>query len=300
MTRLRADLWLVLITIIWGSTFVVVKNTLGTVGPFVFVTLRFGIAALGLALLLLWRPAPFGRALWRDGILSGLLLWASYLTQTLGLQTTTASKAAFITGLNVVLVPIFAALLLRRAPAPHAAFGVVLATVGLAWMTLDVNALVLAAGDLWVMLCAALFALHIIAIAHFSPRYPVLPYTLVQLLTVAVLAGGGALIWERGALLPPPAALPAILYMGLVATAFVVGIQTFVQRYTTPTHTALIFALEPVFAALFAILLAQEVLGTREWLGGGLILLGMLVSEVGDMIWKPTPPPLPGSSPSQG
>ncbi|MGH2543960.1 MAG: DMT family transporter, partial [Ardenticatenaceae bacterium] len=170
--------------------------------------------------------------------------------------------------------------------------GVVLATMGLALLTLELSAeLALAAGDLWVMACAAGFALHIIAISRYAPRYPVLPFTLVQLGTVAILASLAALFLERGALVPPPNSVPAILYMGLVATALVFGLQTWVQRFTTPTHTALIFALEPVFAALFAILVAGEILRGREWLGGVMILLGMVVAEVGDKLWKKRGPP---------
>jgi drug/metabolite transporter (DMT)-like permease len=248
----------------------------------VFVASRFWVAGAAFLVPLLFRRVTWTTSLVRDGVVTGLFLWAGFVTQTLGLQTTGASKAAFITGLNVVLVPLFAALLLRHRPARAALVGVLLATVGLALMTLDPSAaFTLATGELWVMACAAAFALHIIAIAHYSPHYPALPFTLVQLFTVAVLATGVALFRERGALLPPPSSAPAILYMGLIATACVFGLQTWVQRYTTPTHTALIFALEPLFAALFAFVVAAEVLEGQEWPGGALILSGMIVAEVG-------------------
>src|SRR5688572_11673388 len=154
MSRMRADMWLLLIALVWGSTFVVVKNALDTVGPFVFVAARFAVGGVLLLGLYLARPRrPLTPGLWRDGLITGLFLTAGFLTQTLGLQTTEAGKAAFITGLNVVLVPAFAALLLRHLPALHALGGVLLATVGLGFMTLD-ERLTLAQGDLWVLACA--------------------------------------------------------------------------------------------------------------------------------------------------
>ncbi|MBA3531721.1 MAG: DMT family transporter [Ardenticatenales bacterium] len=282
MSRWQADLGLVLITLIWGSTFVVVKQSLDSVSPLFFVASRFWVGTLALlALYGLRRPAqpkPLTPALLRDGVLTGLFLTGGFITQTIGLQSTEASKAAFITGLNVVLVPLFAALLLRQPPAWHALAGVALSTVGLAVMTLDPT-LTLARGDLWVMACAAGFAMHIIAISRYSARHELFPYTLVQLLTTALIATLASLLLEQNSFAAFRVVLPAILYMGVIATALVFGLQTWVQRYTTPTHTALIFALEPVFAALFAIIFANETLENKEWFGGALILLGMLLAE---------------------
>ncbi len=283
MSRLRADSWLVVVVMIWGSTFVIVKNSLESVGPFAFVAARFWVAIPPLLIAMWLRRNALSRALLRDGVLTGFFLWAGFGTQTIGLVTTEASKAAFITGLNVVLVPLFAAFLLRQPPAWYAALGVLIATVGLGTMTLD-HTLSLAPGDGWVLACAVAFAMHITAIARYSPRYAALPFTVVQLFTVASLASVAALFLEGDNLLPPVSVLPTILFMGVIATALVFGLQTWVQRYTTPTHTALIFALEPVFAALFAILFVGEVLAGREWLGGALILLGMIVAEVGDIV----------------
>lgn len=288
MKRWKADIALVVVTAIWGSTFVVVKNALDVVGPLVFVAVRFWVAG-GALTLLLWlqrkiasRPIPIQPRALRAGAFTGVFLTLGYVPQTIGLQTTEAAKAAFITGLSVVLVPLFAATLLHKPPTRAATFGVLMATVGLGFLTLDLHQrLTLAPGDLWVLLCAVGFAAHITSTARFAPHYDVLPFTATQLLTTATLSTIAALLFERYALLPPASALPAIVYMGLIATAFVFGVQTWGQRHTTPTHTALIFALEPVFAALFAVVFAGERLEAREWLGGALILLGMLVAEVG-------------------
>ena len=288
MKRWKADSALVLVTAIWGSTFVVVKNALDMVGPLVFVAVRFWVAGgtlVGLVFLqrkIASRPIPIRPRALRDGALTGIFLALGYVPQTIGLQTTEAAKAAFITGLSVVLVPVLAATLLHKPPTRAAAFGVLIAAIGMGLLTLNLQqSFVLAPGDLWVLLCAIGFAAHITSTARFAPHHDVLPFTATQLLTTAVLSTGAALLFERHALLPPVPALPAIVYMALIATAFVFGVQTWGQRHTSPTHTALIFALEPVFAALFAVAFAGEILETREWIGGALILLGMVIAEVG-------------------
>lgn len=281
MQRWKADIALVLVTAIWGSTFVVVKNALDVVGPLVFVATRFWVAGGALLCLVVWRRSAKTPHLLRDGAITGFFLTVGYVMQTIGLQTTEAAKAAFITGLSVVLVPVFAATLLRKPPTRAATVGVVMATVGLGFLTLNLNQrLTFAPGDLWVLACAVGFAAHITSTARFAPHHEVLPFTVVQLLTTALLATAAALLFERHALLPPASTLPAIVYMGLIASAFVFGVQTWGQRHTTPTHTALIFALEPVFAALFAVAFAGEILEIREWIGGALILLGMIIAEV--------------------
>ncbi len=279
MRRVKADLALLLITLIWGSTFVVVKGALDTVGPLVFVASRFWLAVLvlgGAVLIFRLRPGAHG---WRDGIIAGCCLAVGYITQTIALQTSGAGKTAFITGLCVVLVPIFSALLLRQAPSRPALAGVVMATIGLGLMTLGPGT-VFQPGDGWALVCVLGFALQIIATARFAPRHPVLWFTFVQLLTVAVLTTAAALVFEREALWPAPTAWPSIIYMAWGATALVFGLQSWGQRYTSSTHAAVIFALEPVFGAIFAAIFAQEFLTPVGWVGGGLILLGMLASEL--------------------
>lgn len=280
MRRWRADLALVVVTIIWGSTFVIVKQTLNLTSPFVLISSRFWAAALALCIaLLVGRKQVSKTPVIRDGFLTGLILAAGFITQTIGLTTTEAGKTAFITGLNVVMVPVFSIFLLRKTPARAAVIGVLLATVGLGFLTLDKN-LSFAPGDLWVLVCAVFFALHIIVTDRISPRHEVLPYTLVQMATVAIISQLVALFLEPNTLVPPLVALPVLIYLGVVATGLVYGLQTWAQRHTTPTHTALIFILEPVFAAVFAVIITQERLAGQEWFGGGLILLGMLIAEM--------------------
>ena len=283
MSRWQADLVLVFITVIWGSTFVMVKSALDDVQPMTFVAWRFWIATAVLVLLFRRQVRAIGRAEWQAGALIGVFLAMGYIFQTIGLQYTTSAKAGFITGLNIVLVPIFSAMLLRQAPERWAVAGVLMATVGLALLSLNAD-LTLQQGDAWVMACAVAFALHIVSISHFTTRHSAIALAIVQIGTVAFFATLAAFGFEQPRVRLPLDTWGAIAFTGVVATALVFSLQTYVQRSTTATHTALIFSLEPVFAALFGWWLAGEMLGPREIVGSALILAGMLVAELGALV----------------
>jgi drug/metabolite transporter (DMT)-like permease len=283
MKRWQADVALGFVALIWGSTFVMVKSALDSVDPLTFVGWRFWLASVFLALLFHHRLGGFTRAEFQAGGLIGVWLALGYVFQTIGLQTTTSAKAGFITGLSVVIVPVLATFLLHRPPGRGAIVGIVAATVGLGFLSLDKN-LRVQAGDLWVLGCAFAFALHIVTVARFSARYDPIRLTIAQIITTAILATGAGFVFETPRLDLPAATWGAIAFTGLAATALAFGLQVYVQRFTTPTHTALLFSLEPVFAALFGWWLASETLGSKELLGCGLILAGMLVAELGDIV----------------
>ncbi len=280
MRRWQADLTLAGLALIWGATFVVVQNALDIVGPLTFVAWRFVLAAAVLGGLFWRRMGGLTRADVLAGSWLGVFMTGGYIFQTIGLQTTSSAKAAFITGLSVVIVPVLATLLLRRPPGRAPIVGIVLATVGLAALTLNRD-LSIQRGDLWVLACAMMFALHIVGVSHFSPRHDTIRLTLVQIVVVMVLGTASAFAFERPTLTLPANTWGAIAFTGVVATALVFSLQVHVQRFTTPTHTALLFSLEPVFAAFFGWWWAGELLGPREWIGCGLILGGMLVAEFG-------------------
>lgn len=284
--QLAADLALLLVALVWGSTFVIVKEAVAAFPVLTFLALRFGFAALALLPLILWRRGDrAGRVApgkqtdpgLAASLLIGAALVAGFAFQTFGLQLTTPAKTGFITGLSVVMVPVISALLLRKSPSLNAWFGVGLATVGLALLTLQAD-LGIATGDLLVFGCALAFAGHILLVGHFAQRVDPLTLTVGQIVVVAVVSGATGLLIES----PPPLTgqvLFAALFTGLLATAAAFGAQTVAQRFTTATHTALIFAMEPVFAALFSLLLIGELLGPRQVIGCCLILAGMLVAE---------------------
>ena len=278
--QIQADISLMLVAIIWGSTFVIVKGELSHVGPMTFVTLKFAFAFL--AMVAVTRRSLL-RTGWRQlsaGLLIGVFLYGGFALQTAGLGYTTASKAAFITGLCVVMAPLFAHLLLGHRPTPQAILGVGLATAGLALLSLTGD-LRPAIGDLLVLGCAASFALHIVAISRFAPRMDAMVLTTVQIGFVTVAGAAAMVVMEPTATLPGPSTIAAAGLLGVVATAFAFSVQNRVQVFTTPTHTALMLSLEPVFGAMFAYLLAGERLAPQQLLGCGLMLAGMLAAEIG-------------------
>jgi len=287
----RADLALAGIALIWGATFVLVKQALEDASTLLFLALRFSLA--GLALVVIFRPlaGKFGnpRLLWPGGILAGLCLSAGYLFQTAGLRYTTASKSAFITGLSVVLVPMFGAALRRRLPAGTEVLGVAAATGGMALMTLDLETLRIERGDLLTVGCAVGFAVHILVVGHYAPRVSFQALTLAQVATAAALALATCWWIEPATLRWSTGIVGALVVTGLLATALAFSVQAWAQQYTTPTHTALIFALEPVFAWLTSFLAAGELLSLRASVGALLILAGILVVEL--KLFGPSPRP---------
>jgi drug/metabolite transporter (DMT)-like permease len=281
MKRWQADLTLGMVALIWGSTFVVVQNALDAVGPLTFVAFRFIVGSALLAVLFYRRVRQITRQDLLSGGLIGLWLALGYIFQTVGLQSTTSAKAGFITGLSVVIVPVLATALLRRPPGWGPVIGIVAATIGLGFLSLNKN-LSIQSGDVWVLGCAFAFAMHITSVAYFSPRRDSIRLSLAQIAAVAVLAMGGAAGFETPTIDLPLRTWGAILFTGALATALAYGLQVYVQRFTTPTHTALLFSLEPVFAAFFGWWWNHEVLGVKELIGCGLILTGMIVAELGD------------------
>jgi drug/metabolite transporter (DMT)-like permease len=285
----RADIALAFITLIWGSTFVVVKEALADSSTLLFLALRFSLATVSLAIVFRPLPSKFTglRPLLTGGGLAGVCLFAGYVFQTVGLRYTTPSKSAFITGLSIVLVPAFAALVQRRAPHPSEALGVVTATAGMAMMTLSAESAQIEKGDLLTLLCAGAFAAHILVVGHYAPRLGFQPLTLVQIATAAVMSLASFWWVETPSIKWSPGVIAAVLVTGLLATALAFGIQAWAQQYTTPTRTALIFALEPVFAWGTSFAVAGELLSPRATAGAALILSGILLVELKPFARRP-------------
>ena len=282
MTRRRAELALVFNTLIWGSTFVVVKEALTQVTPLLFMALRFGLATLVLLVMFrgMWSNPKGTRTAVRGGLVCGVFLFAGFALQTFGLRLTTAPKSAFITGFSTVLVPLFAALVYRIRPHAVELAGVACAMGGLGLMTLQGAGLTIGRGDLLTLFCAVAFAAHIVALGHYSAKVSLEVLSVSQVGTAALLAL--ATFWwaEPPAIRFGPKVWVAVLLTGLLATALALAIQTWAQRHTTATRTALIFTLEPVFAWTTSWLLAGESLSGRGVAGAFLILAGVLLVEM--------------------
>lgn len=272
------------VTLVWGSTFVLVKDTVAQVTPLLFLAVRFmlGATALALAVTLTgrWRGLTIHELGW--GTLIGLALGLGYAAQTIGLQWTTASNAGFITGLSVALVPVIGLFVLRHAPGRWAWVGVLLATAGLALLSLRLDEGPRANwGDLIVLGGALAFALQIVLVARVAAWTDPSRLTTLQILISGLLCALLALFFER----PVPGlrleVWASAAFLGLVASGAAILIQVSVQRFTPATHTALIFTLEPVFAAIFGFWLQGDRLGIVALMGAGLIVTGMAASEFG-------------------
>lgn len=284
-----ADLSLLFVAFIWGTTFVLVQNAISTMEPFAFNGFRFFIAfvILFLSLLLFQRKQLqlFSKKIVISGFLLGFWLFLGYATQTLGLLYTTSSKAGFITGLSVVLVPFFSFLLLKQKPSFPAVIGVSIATVGLFLLTMtDIAALNI--GDFFVLICAFGFAMHIIFTGKFSEQFPTLLLTTIQILTVSILSLVSSFIFEdfnemmKLRVISSQSVIIALFVTSVFATALAFFAQTSFQKYTTPTRVALIFAMEPVFAAIAGYYWASERLSISAIMGCLFIFLGMVFAEL--------------------
>jgi drug/metabolite transporter (DMT)-like permease len=271
---MRPLLALVAVTAVWGVTFVQVKDAVEIYPILPFLAVRFGIASAVLAPALP-RVSGLGRRGAAAAAVAGALLGAGYVLQTLGLERTSVSSAGFVTGMYVVLTPLIALALFRLQVGAAAWGGVVLATGGLA-MLAGVHAGSFG-GDLLVLAAAAVYSLQIVLMERYAPRYDAFAFTLVEML---VAFGGLALAAI------PTAAVPrgwtvwgALVVTGVFASALGFLVQTWAQQRTSATRTALVFTLEPVWAALFGYTLAGDRLGALGWGGCAVIMAGIVLAE---------------------
>jgi drug/metabolite transporter (DMT)-like permease len=273
---MRALLALLAVTAVWGVTFVQVKDAVELYPLFAFLAVRFAIASVTLAPASARLPS-LGRGGTAAGALLGFLLAAAYALQTAGLERTTVSSTGFVTGLYVILTPLIALLLFRARIGAAAWGGVVLATVGLALLS-GIHA-GSAAGDLLVLAAAAVYSLQIVLMERFAPRYDALAFTLVEM--AAACLGLGSVALARAELTVPHGwtVWGALLVTGIFASALAYLVQTWAQRRTSAARTALVFAMEPVWAAFFGYTLAGDRLGGLGWTGCAAILGGIVLAE---------------------
>ncbi len=283
--------WLLLaVVFVWGTTFVLVKAALADVSPLLFNLLRMSLAALALALVYGRSVRGLPPAAWRVSALAGLLLAAGYQLQTAGLRFTTPTRSAFLTGMVVIFVPFLSLSGKLRAPGAArpgigAFLGAGLGFAGLAllavpqgepwaWSSIGV-------GEWLTLGCAFAFALHLLTLAHGSQRVPFQALATVQIGVAALAMAATLPVFEPHPYFHPHAAFwSAWLVSALLATAAAFSIQSWAQRFIPASHTALIFALEPVFAALTSFVFLGERLHGRALAGAALVLAALVVSEL--------------------
>lgn len=279
--QFHAEFMLATVTLFWGATFPIVKEAISEMPVMAFLWVRFAMAAILLAFIAgRSRIASLDRRGWRLGILLGTLLFASYLFQTFGLERTSSANAGFLTGLGVVWVPLMAGPILKKPAAFGSKIGVGVALLGLFLLTWH-TPWTINFGDLLVVICSVFVALHILGLDAFTKGYDARALTFVQIATMAVLGCIGSLAFE-------PTSWPqewtstlifAFAITAIFATAYAFWAMTTFQNRTTPTRAALIYTLEPVFAAIFSVWLAGDRLTAIGWFGGAMIVVGMVVAE---------------------
>lgn len=276
--RRAADFQLVFACLLWGVSFVIVKDALSAATPLAFVALRFGLAAALLAPFAgLRRPITRGEL--GGGALLGLLLGVGFIAQTAGLVSTTPSRSAFIVAISSVLAPVIAVAVLRERPRATLALALLLAGGGTYFLTAP-DAGGLNRGDLLTMITAVAFGGQIVAITHLARRYDVRRLTWLQIAGTAVVALAAMPLVERPAVSWSAGLIGALVFTAGGATVVALWMQMAAQRHMSSARASLLFCTETLFAAGTSWLVLRERLSPAQWLGGALILIGMVVAEL--------------------
>lgn len=271
---------LILITLIWGTTFSVTKASLDSAPPVYFMAWRFSIASAGLLLLNFRKLKTITPTELMGGLVIGMTMATGYIAQTVGMVYTTAANAGFITGLAVVLVPVVGAIFYKRRPHLGVYIFAGVAAVGLGLLSLDFSqGIAFNPGDLILLISPVAFAFNILNTAKFGPRCRVLMLTLVQVTFTAICSWIFTLFLEQPVSFSGPV-WAGLFYLAIFATIFTIAGQTWGQRQVSPERAALIFTLEPVFAAAFAMLALGERMPKLGIVGSVLIMTGIIGAEL--------------------
>jgi len=294
MRRFYGEAALLLITVIWGGTFAIVKNALSDISPSLFIALRFSIASLILFPFVFSQLKRINKETLIAGSILAIFFFLGFQFQTIGLNYTTATKSGFITGTFVVIIPLLQTLIEKRKPRLHNVVGVILVFIGLIFLSSRGENIVhffeelgsdLNIGDLLTFMCAIVFAFQIVYVDIFTKKYPYMPMVFIQLFISAI---GGML----AALILPSFGLEetkftmnfnvinAILYTSIFASIIAITIQLKYQKIVSPTKAGIIYSFEPIMAAFIAYLLLSEKITNFGLIGGAFIFAGLIVSEI--------------------
>jgi drug/metabolite transporter (DMT)-like permease len=278
-TGRRAESILLGITLIWGATFVIVKNAVAEIDPSTFLAIRFTIAALICIVIFRKHLLPIDRKVLIDGVVLGFFFYCGFLLQTTGLKYTSASNSGFITGTVAVFTPIIQVAIERRLPKWNHIAGIVVVMMGLFFLSgNELNGW--NKGDLMTLGCAISFSFYIVWLDIVSQRRDFRQLTVMQLVCVALFSFCAIPFMGGGSVVMTGSLVFALFYTAIMATVVTAPLQTKYQRFTTPSKAAIIYTAEPVFAAVFAYFLLHETLQPIQWGGAGLILFGVLISEL--------------------
>ena len=277
----RADLLLLTVAIAWGITFLMVQEAIDSTPVYSFLFFRFTLASILMFFIAYKYLNEISRKTILYGVVLGTFLFLAFATQTFGLTYSKSSVVAFITGLNVVCVPFLAYFIFKDKVRKNVFIASLVAVVGLYLLTMS-GALSLGKGELLSLVCAFLFALHIIFTGKYSKEVNVYLLVLFQLITVSILSLVFSLIFDTHTFTIDYnyAFYKAVIITAVFSTVYAFLIQTYMQQFTTPTKTAIIFSMEPVSAAVFAYFTVNEILSPAQITGAVLIICATLIAEI--------------------
>lgn len=278
-TQLKADIMMLIVTMIWGSSYLFMKMGLDSFQGFNLIALRFGIAFILAGAVFYKRLIHIDVKTIFYGFLLGSILFLIMSVVTIGLKFTSISNAGFLFSLSVVFVPLLLAILFRKKPEIKVVFGVVASITGIALLTLN-NELTINSGDFLIILGAVFYAIFIILTDKLTKNVDSITLGILQLGFAGAWGLLFSLFFEKPHLPNTTESWVAILALSILCSAIGFIGQAYAQKYTTPTHTGLIFSLEPVFASLFAFIFVNETLPAKGYLGAILILVGVLTAKI--------------------
>lgn len=279
MKKSYANILLVIVTIIWGGGFIATDGALDALSPLYIMMIRFMGAAILPCILCFKKLKNLEGYIWRRGLFAGALLFLAFSFQTIGLQYTTPSKNAFLTAVNVVMVPYLLWLYMRKKPNQKEVLASIVCVIGIAFLTLKPDAVGLNIGDMLSIICAFFFATHMIVLERYSRHCDAIVMTALQMLGAGILSTICALLFET-----PPAqfelsAVGNLAYLIFISTLLAYLLQTFAQRFTTANSASLILSMEALFATLFSFLFLHEELTLYMIFGAALIFCSVIYIE---------------------
>lgn len=267
------------VALAWGSSYLMMKVGLTGVGPFNLIALRFGIAFLFMSLAFHKSYRDLTPVIFGKGIIVGIILFLLFTGMVCGVNYTTASTAGFLTSTSVILVPILECILRRRPPAKMVVLSTVLASVGLFLLTAR-DGFSLDKGAALCLMGALFYAIYIVVQDRIAKGEDAFLISILQLGVASLLGLLTSCLFETPTLPQSPATWGAVVYLGLICSAYGFVVQPIAQKHAAPERIGLIFSLEPVFSALLSFLFLHEVLAGINYLGGGLIFLAVVLPEL--------------------
>ncbi|MEO4052846.1 DMT family transporter [Solibacillus sp. CAU 1738] len=277
--QIKANLLMVIVTLFWGMSYTFMVMGLEVLEAYNVVALRCLIAFAVAGLIFYKKLMQVNTKTIIYASIQGFILFLVFALSSFGLKTTSASNAGFILSLTVVLVPIFTSILDKKLPSRPVRFAIIMTLIGISILTLK-ESLTFQVGDILVAIAAVSYAIYLILNSSFTKNVDSISFGVYQLGFAGVFAAFFCLLFETPQVPTTTIGWIAILGLGIICSAFCFVAQSVVQQYTSPTHTGLIFSLEPIFAAMFAFIFLDEAITTQLLIGGAFILIGNLVAQL--------------------